>query len=81
MIDLPQSLNHPLWQAHNLGDSYTMDGKPEQWKIAYYPLFGTYQQGKWFEFKEPRALIEKPMSNGGTDFKEMPLKYLKRETR
>ncbi len=58
-----------------LGATYTMDNKPDLWKIAYYPLTGTYRDGKWMEFNEPRALIEKPIK-GGIDFREMPLRYL-----
>ena len=60
---------------HKIGDTYTMDGKPRLWKIAYYPLSGTYKNGKWVDFEEPRALIESPME-GGTDFREVPLRYL-----
>ena len=38
-------------------DKYTMDGKPDIWTIAYYPL---YEDGKTGEkYLEPRALIEK----------------------
>lgn len=70
---LTQALNHPLWVSHQIGNSYTMDGKPDLWKIAYYPIFEDGITGK--EYPEPRALIEKPMQ-GGTDFREMPLRYL-----
>lgn len=70
---LQKALNHPTWIAHTPGDTYTMDGKPDLWKIAYYPIF---EDGKTGEiYKEPRALIEKPMK-GGTDFREVPLRYL-----
>lgn len=71
--NLSEALNNELWVAHNIGDTYTMDGKPDLWKIAYYPIF---EDGKTNEpYKEPRALIEKPMI-GGTDFREVPLRYL-----
>lgn len=73
MNHLVDALSHPLWVEHQIGDFYTMDGKPDLWKIAYYPIFADGQTGK--SYKEPRALIEKPM-NGGTDFREMPLRYL-----
>ena len=50
-----------------------MDGKPDKWKIVYYPIF---ENGKTKEFyDEPRALVEKPMI-GGIDFREVPLRYL-----
>ena len=71
------ALNNELWINHKIGDAYTMDGKPELWKIAYYPLFGTYKAGIWIYFDEPRALIEKPIKSG-TDFREVPLRYLKK---
>lgn len=74
---LQSALNHPTWLAHTIGDNYTMDGKPELWKIAYYPIF---QDGKTQEYyKEPRALIERPAIFGnmtGVDFREVPLRYL-----
>ena len=69
------ALKHPLWVGHKIGDNYTMDGKPELWNIAYYPIF---EDGKTGEaYKEPRALIERPIP-GGTDFREVPLRYLNR---
>lgn len=83
---LQEALNSPVWKNHKVGDFYTMDGKPELWKIAYYPLFGTWDNKKnrqmqvleheWVDFKEPRALIERPIEGGGTDFREVPLFYL-----
>lgn len=72
-IELEAALANPVWKDHKTGDTYTMDGKPDLWKIAYYPIF---EDGKTGEvYKEPRALIEKPMK-GGTDFREVPLRYL-----
>ena len=62
---------------HKVGDKYTMDGKPEQWQLSYYPLL---EDGKTREvYSEPKALIEQPSDwNGvkGTDFREVPLRYL-----
>ena len=52
---------------------YTMDGKQDKWKIAYYPINECGKTGETYE--EPRALIEKPIP-GGTDFREIPLRYL-----
>lgn len=85
MNKLEKALNDPIWQDHKIVDTYTMDGKPELWKISYYPLFGTYNnkttkdleiiEVRWIYFESPRALIEKPIT-GGTDFREMPLHYL-----
>lgn len=68
-----EALNNPLWINHKIGDKYTMDGKPDEWKISYYPLFEDGRNGKPYE--EPRALVEKPIPNG-TDFREIPLRYL-----
>lgn len=72
-----EALNHEMWINHSIGDEYTMDGKPERWKIAYYPIL---EDGKTGEvYSEPRALIErKAVFNGmeGTDFREVPLRYL-----
>lgn len=72
-MNLNKALSHPLYVCHKIGDKYTMDGKPELWGIAYYPLFHDDRTGK--EYDEPRALIERPIQNG-TDFREMPLRYL-----
>ncbi len=52
---------------------YTMDGKPELWKVAYYPLLECGKTGEVYQ--EPRALIERPIK-GGIDFREVPLRYL-----
>lgn len=72
-MSLIESLNNPVWLNHKIRDTYTMDGKPDLWKIAYYPIF---EDGKTKEqYSEPRALIEKPMI-GGIDFREIPLRYL-----
>lgn len=72
-MHLQEAINNPIWQQHNIGDTYTMDGKPYLWKIAYYPIFEDGITNK--PYSEPRALIEKPMLNG-TDFREIPLRYL-----
>lgn len=66
------SLSNLTWMNHCIGDEYIMDGKPG-WKIAYYPIFEDGKTG--VEYKEPRALVEKPMING-TDFREVPIRYL-----
>ncbi len=62
-----------LWRNHNVGDEYQMDGKPDKWKIAYYPILEDGKTGE--KYNEPRALVEKPIK-GGTDFREIPLRYL-----
>jgi hypothetical protein len=72
-MNLQQALAHPTWQSHKIGDTYTMDNKPESWKIAYYPIFEDGKNGDQYE--EPRALVENPIP-GGTDFREVPLRYL-----
>ena len=76
METLKQALSHPLWVSHKIGDYYKMDGIPG-WKIAYYPIFEDGKTG--LKYKEPRALVERPI-NGGTDFREIPLFYLRRES-
>lgn len=68
-----KALEDPIWVNHKIGDTYTMDGKPDLWKIVYYPIT---ENGKTKEqYDEPRALIEKPIQ-GGIDFREVPLRYL-----
>lgn len=67
------ALNNPTWLNHSIGDTYTMDGKPDLWKIAYYPIL---EDGKTGEvYNEPRALVERQIENG-IDFREVPLRYL-----
>lgn len=76
-MTLEEALNNPIWLSHKIGDNYTMDNKPDLWKIAYYPIFADGITNK--EYTEPRALIEKPICiNGinGIDFREIPLRYL-----
>lgn len=52
---------------------YIMDGKPELWKVIYYPI---RENGKTNElYKEPRALVERNIKNG-FDLREIPLRYL-----
>ena len=72
-LELQQALSHPLWQNHNRGCKYTMDNKPELWKIVYYPIFENGKTGELYA--EPRALMETPMP-WGIDFREVPLRYL-----
>lgn len=74
-MDLQKALADPKWISHKVGDIYTMDGKPDHWKIAYYPIF---EDGKTREvYNEPRALVEKPIK-GGIDLREIPLRYLEK---
>lgn len=73
-VRLRTALADPIWVNHKIGDLYTMD-KTSDWKIAYYPIFEDGKTKK--EYEEPRALVEKPLSNGkGIDFREVPLRYL-----
>ena len=67
------ALQDPIWLNHAIGKKYTMDEKPTIWKIAYYPILCDGKTGKQYE--EPRALVETPILNG-TDFREVPLRYL-----
>jgi len=71
-MNINEALNNPIWKNHKIGQLYKMDAS-YGWKIAYYPIF---ENGKTGEvYNEPRALIEKPIP-GGTDFREVPLRYL-----
>ena len=70
---LLKALQDNIWLEHKIGDTYTMDGKADLWKIAYFPIFEDGKNGEVYE--EPRALVEKPIPNG-TDFREVPLRYL-----
>lgn len=36
---LELALSNAIWKRHEIGNSYQMDGKPDKWKIAYYPIF------------------------------------------
>ena len=75
---LKAALLNPIWLNHKIGTIYSMDGN-KGWKIAYYPLFESH---KGEPYEEPRALIEKPIIGKlgqviGTDFRKVPLRYLK----
>jgi hypothetical protein len=78
---LQKALSNEIWKSHKIGNEYQMDGKKDKWKIAYYPIF---EDGKINEvYEEPRALVEKPILGKlgekiGTDFREVPLRYLTR---
>ncbi|MBK7362758.1 MAG: hypothetical protein IPJ01_10720 [Micavibrio sp.] len=78
-IDLQKALSDNIWKEHKIGDTYIMDGKPDLWKIAYYPIFCGGKNGEVYE--EPRALVEKPILGHldmqiGIDFREVPMRYL-----
>lgn len=78
---LKQALLNYIWRNHKIGDEYLMDDKVGTWKIVYYPLFEDGKTGEWYN--EPRALVERPsIFNGekGTDFREVPLRYLSKYT-
>lgn len=79
-MDIQEALNDKLWKEHAIGDLYSMsnvDGSVSHgWKVAYYPLFGTYVNGVWVDFNEPRILVERPFKGGGFDFREVPTRYL-----
>lgn len=72
---LQKALSNEIWISHKIGNEYQMDGKKDKWKIAYYPIFECGKTGE--QYVEPRALVEKPIQ-GGTDFREVPLRYLTR---
>lgn len=75
--ELHSALNAIEWLSHKIGDTYTMDGKKDLWKIAYYPILEDSKTGEIYQ--EPRALIEKKIE-GGIDFREVPLRYLTKNT-
>lgn len=75
---LAAALANEIWLNHKIGNTYTMDGKPDLWKIAYYPIFEDGKTGE--KYDEPRALVEKPLQKG-TDFREVPLRYLSQSCR
>lgn len=75
-MKLQLALLNPIWRNHQVTDVYSMDGK-SGWKIAYYPIFEDGKTG--VKYGEPRALVEKPIL-GGTDFREVPLRYLKKSS-
>lgn len=72
-MNLKEALNSPTWLNHKIGDTYTMDGKPDLWKIVYYPIFECGKTGE--VYSEPRALVENIEKKGFWN-KEVPLRYL-----
>jgi hypothetical protein len=80
---LKKALSDSTWVNHAIGNEYGMDNKPDKWKISYYPIF---EDGKIREvYDEPRALVEKTIFGKlgekiGTDFREVPLRYLNKLT-
>lgn len=89
-MELKEALNNEIWKNHNIVDTYSMihiGGKVDNssWKIAYYPLLGTYDNkttkqgetiyGGWIDFDDPRALVEMKTKDGNI-FQETPIRYL-----
>lgn len=89
-MTLQEALNNETWKSHKIGDTYSMihiGGKVDKssWKIAYYPLLGTYDNrttktgetiyGGWKDFDDPRALVEMKTKDGNI-FQETPIRYL-----
>ena len=76
---LQKALSNEIWISHKIGNEYQMDGKPDKWKIAYYPIFENGKTGEVYD--EARALVEKPILGKyderiGIDLREVPLRYL-----
>ena len=68
------ALEHFVWITHIRNVSlYNMDGKREQWKIVYYPIFTDGKTNE--EYSEPRALMQN-IEKKGFWSKEVPLRYL-----
>ena len=66
-------------EDHKIGNTYKMDNKPDEWKIAYW--FITENPKTKEQYDEPRVLIEKDIFDKfnnkiGIDFREVPLRYL-----
>jgi hypothetical protein len=79
-MELQEALNNEIWINHKIGDTYSMihiGGRVDNsnWKIAYYPLFGTYKNGVWIDFEEVRALVELKVKDG-IIIQETPIRYL-----
>lgn len=72
-MKLQQALNDPIWITHKKENLYTMDNKPDLWKLVYYPLFQDGFTGD--EYDEPRALMQN-IDKPGFWHKEVPLRYL-----
>lgn len=73
MERLQKALNNPIWKQNKKDSIYFMDGKRDQWKIVYYPIF---EDGKTQEYyDEPRALMQN-IDKSGFWSKEVPLRYL-----
>jgi len=68
-----QKITFDMQSFYYTQKTYTMDGKPDKWRVVYYPLIECGKTGE--KFDEPRALVEKV---GATGFwhKEVPLRYL-----
>ena len=52
---------------------YYMDGKPDRWKLVYYPITSNYKGTEIYA--EPRALMQN-IDRDGFWHKEVPLRYL-----
>ena len=89
-MNLQEALDNEVWKNHKIGDTYSIihiGGRIDKsiWKIAYYPLLGTYDNrttkqgetiyGAWKDFEDPRALVEMETKEG-TIFNETPIRYL-----
>jgi len=73
--ELMEAKRHPVWRAHRRNKStYYMDGKPDRWKLVYYPIFADGRTGE--KYDEPRALMQN-VDKPGFWHKEVPLRYLK----
>lgn len=72
---LKEALSNPIWINDKMSDLYNLKGSEGVWKITYYPIFECGKTGKQYE--EPRALVESKIKNG-TDFREVPLRYLEK---
>lgn len=70
-MNLIAALNTEFWLSHRIGDKYELanrNGSVETCKIAYYPLEN---------YQDFTALVEIPKS-GYNDFREVPIRFLKK---
>lgn len=89
---LGSALAHPVWMAHRIGDTYCVKnaGKigDDGWKMAYYPIF--LESGEPRALME-KAIYEEKVEfiagkefckfkvEAGTDFREVPLRFVSKE--
>lgn len=71
------------FNEHKPGDKYLLkhkDGSTNECTLAYHsPLWGTYRNGKWRDYKEDYALVEW-MVDESLEIREVPARFLEKIT-